>query len=142
MLDIHIKTIPHNQHRYDTAGDYWTDAEGNEQIRITDMANQRHELLITVHEIIEDFLCQHRDIKEEDITAFDILFEKERAEGQHGDDEPGFDPRAPYIKEHTFSTCIEKMLAFELGVDWGEYETNIIAKTTNYRRVYAQKGNE
>src|SRR4051812_42927292 len=128
MLDIHIKTIPHKEHRYPTVGDYWRDKDGSLQVRISDFGNDDHAFLVAIHELIEWYLTEKHGIKEEDITAFDEQFEKELAEGLHPTNkEPGFDPRAPYIKEHTFATTIEKQLAAELGIDWEQYGKELSA---------------
>ncbi len=126
MLDIHIKTIPHKEQRYPTLGDYWRDEDKKQQVRISDLENNDYAFLIAIHELVEWYLTEKRGIKEEDIMAFDEQFEREREQGMvHAPKEPGFDPRAPYIKEHTFATDIEKQLAKELGVGWEEYSATI-----------------
>ncbi len=128
MLDIHIKTIPHKEHRYPTLGDYWRNADGKQEMRISEMGNDDYAFMIAVHELIEWYLTGKRGIKEEDIKAFDEAFEKERLRGLHTEkDEAGFDPRAPYVKEHSFATNVEKQLAKELGVDWDKYDAGIKA---------------
>ncbi|MGC9599587.1 MAG: hypothetical protein ABSE18_04345 [Minisyncoccia bacterium] len=128
MLDIHIKTIPHKEQRYPTLGDYWRNNEGTQEMRISEMGNDDYAFMIAVHELIEWYLTEKRGIKEEDIKAFDEAFEKERLQGLHTEkDEAGFDPRAPYMKEHAFATNIEKQLAKELGVDWNKYDAEIKA---------------
>jgi hypothetical protein len=92
------------------------------------MGNQDFEFLVAFHEMIEAYLCRKRGITDEQVTAFDAMFEKEREQGLHGpDDEDGDDPRAPYHFEHAFATGMEKMMAAELGVDWTEYEAAISA---------------
>jgi hypothetical protein len=126
MIDIHIKTIPHREHRYPTLGDYWRDADGKQQVRISEMGNDDYAFLIIIHELIEWYITEKRGIKEEDIKAFDEKFEQERMAGLHGEkEEAGFDPRAPYVKEHTFATNIEKQIAQELGVAWEMYASQI-----------------
>lgn len=122
MRDIHIKTMPHDVQRYPTAGDYWRNADGAEEFRVSDMDNSDYEFLVAMHELVEWYLSEKRGVKEEDIKAFDEMFEEERQNGLHAsDEEPGFDERAPYLREHTFATKIEKMVAEELGVDWRAY---------------------
>jgi hypothetical protein len=121
-MEIHIKTIPHNEHRYSgTVGDYWEDENGVLQIRVSKMGNEDYEYLVAGHELREAYLCKKRGIAEPDITAFDIQFGIEGGQG-----EPGDDPRAPYRKEHFFSTSIERLEAAELGVDWQKYDEAII----------------
>jgi hypothetical protein len=117
-----IETIPHAKHRYETVGDYWIDDEGVIQFRQSDMHNEDFEFLVSIHEQIEEHMTRRRGLKEPDIKAFDEMYEKERSEGLHSQsDEPGFDKRAPYLKEHTIATGVEMMLAGHMGVDWNEY---------------------
>lgn len=125
-MDIHIKTIPHNEQRYPTLGDYWRANDGKQEMRISEIGNDDYAFLIAVHELIEWYITEKRGIKEEDIKAFDEMFEKERLQGLHSNmDEAGFDPRAPYVKEHTFATNIEKQIADEWGVSWEKYDKDI-----------------
>ncbi len=126
MLNVEIKTIPHNQHRYPTVGDYFYnfDAEKIKTIiHVSDMKNESYEFLVSIHEQIEEFLTRLRGISEDSITAFDINFEKNRKDEDFS--EPGNDPKAPYFKEHQFATIIEKFIALELGVDWNIYDETI-----------------
>jgi hypothetical protein len=116
MLRIDIATIPTESQRYKTLGDYYAKYSGGlifDVVAVSDMGNRYYEFLIALHEVVEMCLCQKRGIKEEDITAFDVAFDK--------DGEPGDDPRAPYFKEHQFATTLEKMMCAELGIDWDVY---------------------
>ncbi len=115
-LIIEVKTIPQNQHRYPTLGDY----VGHERLRfiqVSDMGNAKYEFLVAMHELIEQGLCLARGISEDSITQFDIAFEKSGKPG-----EPGDDPQAPYHKEHVYATAIEYSLCKELGLDITAYE--------------------
>ena len=126
-LNIHAKTIPHNQHRYETVGDYYQDKSGVQQFRVSDMKNSDYEFLVLLHEFVESYLCQKRGIKEQAITAFDEWFEKAREMGMiHDDDEPGCHPNAPYMREHMFAMMIERQMARELGVDWEKYNSTVM----------------
>lgn len=121
---IVIETIPHKEQRYPTLGDYWIDANGDSQIRVSDFEGlgekpHLYSLLIAFHELIEQALCLDRGIPEESITAFDKRMIDEDSPWQ---DEPGDNPEAPYHREHVFASCIERLFAAELGVDWHEYE--------------------
>lgn len=120
MRNFNIKTIRHGEQRYPTAGDYWLDSEGTEQVRVSDAGNPDYEFLVAVHELIELWLCEKRGIPEPLIRAFDEEFERNRKEGNA--DEPGNDPRAPYHKEHLFATFIEQEIAGQIGIDWNEYD--------------------
>lgn len=122
-----ISVIPHDQHRYETVGDYFVDKDGVNQFRVSDMGNEDYEFLVAIHELIEEHLTRRRGLTEPEIMAFDEMLEKERAEGKHSDsDEPGFDARAPYQKEHTIATGIEQMLAGHMGIDWNKYDETVM----------------
>lgn len=120
MLHIQIKTIEDTDQRYDTVGDYQTDTSGKKEILVSKMADDRYEFLIALHELVESRLCKERGITDEAIDVFDLEYEKNRS-ADDTTSEPGDHPDAPYHKEHVFATKIEKMLAAELGVDWGVY---------------------
>lgn len=122
MLKINAITIPHNKQRYSTLGDYFTDENGVEQFRVSDLGDYRMELAILVHEIVENYLCKYKGIKEQDIMNFDLMFEKERDEGKWTDEEPGDDPRSIYNKEHQIATFIERALISYFGINWEDYE--------------------
>lgn len=126
MLHIDIQTIPHQQQRYSTVGDYVTTPDGVVHIRVSELGDWRMEALIAVHEVVEKLLCRKRGITEDEIDAFDLEYERKRAEGDVTS-EPGEASDAPYRREHFFATSIERLLAAELGVDWREYEDRIHA---------------
>jgi len=126
IMRIDIHTIPHSEQRYPTVGDYFTDKEGTLHILVSKMSDPRYEQLVAIHELIEVLLTEHKNIKEEDITNFDLLFEAERAEGKHTDDEePGWDPRSPYGRQHAFAEAIERLTALQLDVDWEIYDKEV-----------------
>lgn len=120
---INIGIIPHSEHRYETVGDYWYPQSFRMELRVSDMQNEDFEFLVMIHELVESHLCRKRGIPEPIIKAFDEAFEAKREVGN--EDEPGFDPLAPYFKEHTFATIIEAQIAEELGVDWDEYSKKV-----------------
>lgn len=120
-MKIQIESIPHDEQRYRTVGDYWEDEQGVEQVRVSELADWRYEALIAVHELVEFLLTKHRNIAEQAISDFDVAFEQER-ERALVLGEPGDDPRAPYRREHFFATNLERLLAAELDVDWRAYE--------------------
>jgi hypothetical protein len=129
MIRINVQTVKSGEHRYPTIGDYWTDADGVEQVRVTEMSDWHYEVLVVIHEIVESYLCKHAKIDEPVIKSFDERFEDERRRWMHPiSAEPGFDKRAPYREQHTIATAIEMMLAAMLGVDWAEYEKEQISK--------------
>ncbi|MGA7814204.1 hypothetical protein [Caballeronia sp.] len=127
LKPIYYKTIPNAGHRYPTVGDYW-ETENALEVRVSEMPDRRHEQLVLIHELVEIFLLQNRGVTLKDTDDFDIMFEKERAEGKHSDDaEPGDDPRCPYRNEHRFAENMERMLAHQLGIEWEEYNATVMA---------------
>lgn len=119
-MKIVIETIPHQKQRYSTVGDYWVEADGTHRIVVSDMGNEQYALLVAVHELVEQALCEARSISEESISAFDIAFEAKRA--PENNDEPGDDPLAPYQNEHNIATSVERLLCASLGIKWSDYD--------------------
>jgi hypothetical protein len=125
-MKIFIESIPHAQHRYETCGDYWIDSDDTLQIRVSELPDARYMLLVAIHELIEQVLCEQAGVTNEAVDAFDIAYEALREDGDES--EPGDSSEAPYYKQHQFATGIERILAAELGVDWMEYERHINAR--------------
>lgn len=122
-MKLIIESIPHDNQRYETCGDYYNNSFG-EHILISEMP-ENSVRLVAIHELIEKWLTESKGISEEEITKFDLMFEQERKEGKHGEfDEPGDDIRAPYRKQHKIATFIEKMICKEFGMKWSEHENN------------------
>ena len=120
MINLEIKTIPHDQHRYTTAGDYWDEGD-KEVFRVSDMGDWRYEFLVAFHELIEKTLLRIKGVDLADVDAFDIQYEIDHA-GHDIDNEPGNDPQAPYYREHQCATGLERTMAALMGVDWQAYE--------------------
>jgi hypothetical protein len=127
-MKIVIESIPHSQQAYETAGNYWRDDDGTLQIRVSQMRDDRYMLLVAIHELIEQTLCDRNGIGNEEIDSFDMAYEANRAQGDES--EPGDDFNAPYYKQHQFATGFERILAAEMAVDWLEYERCINALGT------------
>lgn len=109
--------------RYSTAGDYFEE-DGQLKIQVFEQGNEDHNLLIAVHELVEQRLCEKAGITNEMIDAFDFEYEKNRKEGDT-DSEPGDDPDCPYRDQHRFAMIVEQLVAKELGVEWNDYNDNI-----------------
>lgn len=128
-MRIVIESIPHKNQRYPTVGDwFWENPSTTDatiQIKVSQLSDWRREALIAVHELVEILLCTNDVVSEEAVDKFDKAFEANR----HPDntDEPGDDPKAPYVKQHCIATGIERILAANLGVNWKEYEEEINA---------------
>jgi hypothetical protein len=124
-MNIHLRTIPHSEQRYETPGDWENLPNGLLRISVSDMGNEDYAFLVAIHEAVEVWLCNKRGITDEAVSAFDIEYEKNRPEGDES--EPGDHPDAPYNKEHFFATNIERMIALELGVDWELYAQKVMS---------------
>jgi|ERR1035437_759897 hypothetical protein len=119
-MKISIETIPHNQQRYNTVGDWTFDHDGNLNIKVSEMGNENYEFLVAQHELTEAWLCKKNGITEKEVDEFDIEFEAKRAIDNY--DEPGDDLSCPYNLFHSFATGIERLLATYLNIKWKEYD--------------------
>lgn len=126
LRNIRINFIPHNAQRYETVGDWRVLHDGETwQIDVSMMKDWRHNVLVAVHELVEMAQCIERGIDEQTVTDFDLQFEATRA--PNNEDEPGWDPQAPYRAQHIFAENIERELADQLRVDWSTYEAEILS---------------
>ena len=101
--------------RYPTVGD-WKWMRNGGWIKIIPRKDWREEILIAFHELIEMSLCRQRKILGKEIMDFDI---------KSGLDDPGMSSKAPYNAEHMTATVLEKLFAYELGVNWRKYNDNL-----------------
>ena len=122
-MKITIETISHHRQNYPTVGDWHFERNGDLEIKVSDMGNWKMEFLVGLHEAIEAVLCKDRKIAEEDVTNFDIEFEKLRSLCPEiiGDMECGDMSSAPYKIEHEIATKLERWIAMELKVNWNDY---------------------
>jgi hypothetical protein len=121
-VKITIQSIPSEEQRYETSGDYWWDGDTLE-VRVSESGEWRYDMLTAIHEVIEAFLVRAKGVTIDEIDTFDINFEAERQRGLHSsEEEPGDSPAAPYFREHQIAIKVERELASEAGVDWDEYE--------------------
>ena len=114
MINVTLKT---SDCRFGGVGDW----PSYDDIRVIDLGDEKHELLVATHELIEAQLCKYRGITPEEVDNFDSNFK--------GQGEPGDDPNCPYYLEHQFATIVEMLLAKELGINFQNYliATNYIA---------------
>lgn len=121
-MNIIIESIPHQDQRYSTCGDWYYD-NGTLHIKVSKMSDWRYEALVAVHELVEVLLCEHAGVNQATVDAFDMQFELNREPGN--EDEPGDDNDAPYRSQHCVATGIERILAAEMGVNWKPYEDEL-----------------
>jgi hypothetical protein len=118
---IVIEVIPQSaQRNIHSVGDYEIDEQGVLQIRVSEMPTLEESMLIAHHEFSEVCQTEHEGIREPDIQAFDLEFERNRKPGDLS--EPGDDPLAPYRRQHFRAEINERNLADWLGVDWDLYD--------------------
>lgn len=129
-MDVRVQTIPHTAQRYPTVGDWYFKHKGILKINVSELESVDYEFLITIHELVEAYLCLSRGISDESVDLWDKTFK--------GEGEPGDSPEAPYHKEHVFALSIEKALAAELGVDWEEYNKFLIEFCDRSKRAWLQ----
>jgi hypothetical protein len=116
MYNLNVKTIPHNDQRYETIGDWFMEG-GCLQVRVSSMANSDYEFLVAIHEIIEKQLCKKMGITEQQVDAWDLMHED--------NPEPGAMEGCPYREAHMISEGVERALAVKLAVDWEHYGQTI-----------------
>lgn len=135
MFNIRFHTIPSEKQRYRTVGDWFFFRGELTAIAVSEMGNKDYEMLVGIHELIEAYLCERREVTEEEVNAFDIEYETARDEHRAAacgcvpdeTSEPGDDKHAPYYDEHHFATEIEKQIAIKMGVDWDKYDEAVNA---------------
>jgi hypothetical protein len=124
-VNINVVTIPHEQHRYETVGDWIVDNPNvpSFTVLVSEMGDPDFAFLVSIHEQVEAYLCWKRGIKQDNVDAFDKDYESKRPEGDFS--EPGDSKDAPYYREHQFATKIERQVCEELDVDWEKYNTTV-----------------
>lgn len=122
MNTIRIETIPHEQQRYTTVGDWFYEPDGTLVIRVSKLSDNKREFLIALHELIEVKLCEAAGITQVEVDYFDMV---EFSYAEHPDEEPGDNPHAPYRRQHCIATGVERLIAAELDVDWKDYEDEL-----------------
>ena len=123
-MKIIIRSVPHENHRYPTVGDYY-EQDGTEVFEVSDMGNPTYELAVALHEMIEWHLCGLMGVDMKSIDDFDISYEDSRSKGVAPcgcpiQDEPGNDIHAPYHLEHVFATKLEQQFMDEAS--WIKYD--------------------
>ena len=124
-MKIAIRTIPHEQQRYPTCGDWQFIAPDHLLICVSKMGNADYEFLVGIHEAIEAWLAVKRSGPgvEKALDVFDMEYEERRQPGDVS--EPGDDARCPVYLEHQVATGVERILAGLLGVDWNTYNGEV-----------------
>jgi hypothetical protein len=136
-MDIIIKVIPESEMRPEVNGaDWFFDAQGNLQVRVSPMSDPRYEILLAIHEAVEAIMCRHNGVTVAAVDKFDQEYDKTHT----FDLNAGDDPKAPYKKEHTFATAIERILAGVLEVDWKTYDDELASSYPGPSKKAPQNG--
>jgi hypothetical protein len=132
MYNLNVKTIPHDDQRYDTVGDWFMEG-GVLQVRVSSMANGDYEFLVAIHELIEKQICRKMGITEQMVDAWDLNHEDAA--------EPGELEGCPYREAHLIAEGMERTLAVKLGVDWEHYSQTIksLQQVASPRKIAAEK---
>ncbi len=123
-LRIVIESIPHEQQRYNTPGDWFWD-DGTLQIRVSRLSEWKLEFLMAFHELFEAMWCKNEGVSQHDVDRWDTKFELARKDEDTR--EPGDSLNAPYYTGHQLATGLERIAAAELGVNWQEYEEEVLS---------------
>lgn len=122
-MNISIKVIPNDQHRPGISGaDWYWDIDGVLQVRVSKMSDERFELALMVHEMVEALLCRHNGVLQATVDDYDLEFEAKNPDAKI---EAGDQPDCPYAKEHSLATAAERIVAAELGVPWKAYDNEL-----------------
>jgi hypothetical protein len=118
-MKIIIKTIPHSEQRLGQAGDWWFEANGDLQVRVSDVGDWRMEFLYARHEMDEAMLCKHAGITTEMVDEGDAELDRK---GATNDPESfsGY-PGSVYQNQHNDALASEWQMSRLLGVDWDDY---------------------
>ena len=117
-MNVQMNVIPHQQQRYDTAGDWQLDVEKDTLvINISFLGDWKMEACLGIHELIEAIRCMADRVDQNLVDQWDLNFK--------GKGEPGDDPAAPYHRQHVQASIVERTLARQLGVDWQKYEQKL-----------------
>ena len=122
-MKIEIKSIPQNEQRFTTQGDWWEDEDSETlQIRVTEMDNLKYWFTVLVHELVEICFCRILGVTTWQADEFDMTWERELSNGLHNlTDEAGEDSRCPYRVGHMAGEKAELIMSLLLGFDFDEY---------------------
>ncbi len=109
-----VRFMPFGTLKNNDLGDWLEPQQDFRGITVAHTGNPDYDLLIAVHEIIEQHLCVRDGVPEADVAAWD-------AEHNNGDVSGGDLPDAPYHHQHKAAEGVEKAAAIALGVDWQAY---------------------
>jgi len=115
-MKITLEVIPHEQQRLGAIGDWWFEQNGDLQVRVSDLGDDRYNFLVLRHEMDEAILCQQAGITTEMVDED----QKNAADTDDPDSFSGY-PGARLQKQHNDALAAEWIMSRLLGVDWESY---------------------
>ncbi len=114
-IDIRIIPTQWMREQYkDGYGDYFLNEKNELQIRVREYENPDHAFMCVIHELVEAYRCYRDGISLESIEQWDADY------ADH--DDPGRLPDAPYHDQHCKSMEIERLMCYQDGIPWAEYD--------------------
>jgi len=104
-MRITLKSILHDEQRYDTLGDWFHDEDGI-QIRVDEMKDKDEEIAFAIHELVEYWFCKKSGITDTEVVGFD--------KNHPSLTEPGENEKSPYHDQHFAANKVEKMFREQL----------------------------
>ena len=106
-MTIKILTIPHEEQRYDTLGD-WQFIGDELIIFISNTGDWKRDACTALHELVEALMCKSDGVSQEQVDAWDM---------KHPElPEPGNSITAPYFVQHIMAKTFEQLLTSALRV--------------------------
>ena len=118
----HLQTIPHQDQRYETAGDWGYGPTGILTVSVSDTGTEDYNFLLALHELVEAYLCKRANISVDAVEGFDIPFLMNPSTSHL---EPGDSPESPYHRQHTQAEIVERVMCEILDRDWASYSESI-----------------
>jgi len=125
-MKVVIETIPHDQHRYETVGDWWWERDYGEDvlnIRVSKMSDWKKEMAVAEHEMSEALWCKAAGVEQMAVDEFDKKFEADRQEGDTR--EPGDQLDAPYYEGHQLGNEVEHLIFNSWN--YADYEREVMS---------------
>ncbi len=112
-INIHITVHPGaDLGRGFTGADWFFDEAGDLQVRVSKLSDWRLEVILGLHEAVEAILCKHDGDHQYEATHTSDL-------------NAGDDAAAPYARQHSLATAVERMMAAWMNVPWAAYDKEL-----------------
>lgn len=116
--NAYILVIPPQWQDYDTVGNWQIGTEGSVLVLVSDLRDEIYQQAVALHELVEAWLCKAAGVTQEAVDAFDMGPGKDL-------EEPGFDLRSPYHRQHCWADTAERLFIAAAGESWTEYDRTV-----------------